>query len=66
MGKADGRNFSCLLHGFPSKLGRLCFATAKITQSQSEKEDCKHGPTFEYSQILCTHLFLDSVQTLSP
>ena len=22
MGKADGRNFSCLLHGFPSKLGR--------------------------------------------
>ena len=22
MGEADGRNFSCLLHGFPSKLGR--------------------------------------------
>ena len=28
MGKADGRNFSCLLHGFPSKLGRFSFASA--------------------------------------
>ena len=30
MGEADGRNFSCLLHGFPSKLGRASSVLPKL------------------------------------
>ena len=37
MGEADGRNFSCLLHGFPSKLGR-CLSFAQLARLEGKKQ----------------------------